>query len=189
MTEGVKIVVEPLSPETFAPFGEVVGPTAAQTVSLGPDVQLWRNAFGVDGGIELMFGRYLHKPMRFHQMERHLAVTQSFLPLDGCRSVMVVAPPSDDPDPGDAPSPGDVRAFHLDGSRGVMLWKGTWHALDRFPVSPPHADFAFLTGRDTQAELERQATDGTPPQLTHLVDFRKRMGVEFQVLDPRGLLG
>lgn len=189
MAEVVEIVVEPLSPETFAPFGEVVGPTTAETVSLGPDFQLWRNAFGVDGGIELMFGRYLHKPMRFHRMERHLAVTQSFLPLDGCRSVMVVAPPSDGPDSGDAPSPGGVRAFHLDGSRGVMLWRGTWHALDRFPVSPPHADFAFLTGRDTQAELERQATDGTPPQLTHLVDFRKRMGVEFQVLDPRGLLG
>jgi ureidoglycolate lyase len=189
MTEVVEIVVEPLSPETFAPFGEVVGPTAAETVSLGPDFQLWRNAFGVDGEIELMFGRYLHKPMRFHQMERHLSVTQSFLPLDGCRSVMVVAPPSDGSDPSDAPDPGGVRAFHLDGSCGVMLWKGTWHALDRFPVSRPHADFAFLTGRDTQAELERQATDGTPPQLTHLVDFRERMGVEFRVFDPRGLLG
>ena len=66
---------------------------------------------------------------------------------------------------------------------------GTGDAVDRVPVSQPMADFAVRTGRDTQAELERQATDGTPPQLTHLVDFRKRMGVEFQVLDPRGLLG
>ncbi len=68
MAEIIKIVVEPLSPETFAPFGEVVGPRAADAFSMGPDTQLWRNAFSVDGGIELMFGRYLHKPMRFHKM-------------------------------------------------------------------------------------------------------------------------
>ncbi|MCZ6636829.1 MAG: ureidoglycolate lyase [Alphaproteobacteria bacterium] len=188
MARIVKVTVEPLTPETFAPFGEVVGPTAAETVSLGAYFQLWRNAFDVEGGIELMFGRYLYRPMRFYKMERHLAVTQSFLPLDGGRSVMVVAAPTERTDPEALPQPEAVHAFHLDGSRGVMLWKGTWHALDRFPVSPPHADFAFLTGQDTQRELEQQALEGTPPTLTQLVDFDARMGVAFEIIDPQSHL-
>ena len=145
MTGVVEVEVEPLRPGDFAPFGEIVGPSAAETVSMGSDVQLWRTSFGVEGNIELMFGRYRHKPMRFHKMERHLTVTQSFLPLGGGQSVMVVAPPTDEEDREAMPEPGDVRAFHLDGTRGVMLRKGTWHARDRFPVVPPHADSAFLT--------------------------------------------
>ena len=188
MTSIVEVSLEPLSPTAFAPFGEVVGPSTAKTVSLGPDFQLWRTSFAVDGGIELMFSRYRHKPMRFHRMERHLNVTQSFLPLGGGQSVMVVAPPTDAQDPQAVPTPEDVRAFHQDGTRGVMLWKGTWHALDRFPVFPPYADFALITGLDTQRELEKQALDGTPPALTQVVDFRERRGLTFEVVDPRSLV-
>ncbi len=188
MTRVVEVEVEPLRPEDFAPFGEIVGPSAAETMSLGSDVQLWRTSFGVEGDIELMFGRYRHKPMRFHKMERHLAVTQSFLPLGGGQSVMVVAPPTDEEDREAMPEPGDVRAFHLDGTRGVMLRKGTWHALDRFPVFPPHADFAFITGLETQRELEKQALDRAPPTLTQVVDFNERLGLTFEVIDPRGLV-
>ncbi len=188
MTTVVEINVEPLSPAAFAPFGEVVGPSATEAVFLGPDFQLWRTSFGVEGDIELMFARYHHKPMRFHRMERHLQVTQSFLPLGGGRSVMVVAAPTGAKDPENVPRPEDVHAFHLDGTQGVLLWKGTWHALDRFPVSPPHTDFALITGLDTQRELEKQALDGTPPRLTQVDDFLARRGLIFEVVDPHGLV-
>ena len=183
-----EIGVERLSPDAFAPFGEVVGPSATETVSLGPDFHLWRTSFRVEGDIELMFARYRHKPMRFHRMERHLAVTQSFLPLGGGRSVMVVAAPTGAKSPENVPRPEDVRAFHLDGTQGILLWSGTWHALDRFPVSPPHTDFALITGLDTQRELERQALDGTLPRLTEVVDFRAHRGLVFEVVDPHGLV-
>ena len=185
----VQVAVEPLSAEAFAPFGQVVGPSAAPATSLSPDFELWRTAFGVDGEMELLFSRYRHKPMRFCTMERHFNVTQTFLPLGPGASVMVVAAPTDAADPEAIPEPGAVHAFLLDNSLGVLLWKGTWHALDRFPAAPPHADFALLTGRDTQRELERKAVEGTPTSLTQVVDFQKRSSIEFQVTDPGNLLG
>ena len=185
----VQVAIEPLSPEAFAPFGEVVGPSAAPATSLNPDFQLWRTAFGVDGEMELLFSRYRHKPMRFHTMERHFNVTQAFLPLGPGASVMVVAAPTDAADPEALPEPDAVHAFLLDNSRGVLLWKGTWHALDRFPAAPPHADFALLTGRDTQRELERKAVEGTPTSLTQVVDFQKHASIDFEVADPGNLLG
>src|SRR5689334_16790406 len=72
------------------------------------------------------------EPIEWSQMERHLAVTQAFLPLGGVASIMVVAPPSDPADRKALPPPDSVRAFHMDGSRGVVLRRGTWHALRRF---------------------------------------------------------
>jgi hypothetical protein len=69
-----------------------------------------------------------------------------------------------------------------------MLWRGTWHALDRFPACPPHADFAFITGADTQRELERQLRDDTQPKLTQVIDTRVCLHAAFRVVDPLGLV-
>jgi hypothetical protein len=43
------------------------------------------------------------------------------------------------------PPPGSVRAFHMDGTVGVVLRRGTWHALRRFPVGAPLIDIVLLT--------------------------------------------
>ena len=68
--------------------------------------------------------------------------------------VMVVAPPDAFRDQG--PAPEAVRAFLVGGEQGILLWKDTWHAFNRFPAAPPGASFALLTGADTQAELEER---------------------------------
>jgi hypothetical protein len=57
-----------------------------------------------------------------------------------------------------------------------MLWRGTWHALTRFPATPGGAGFAFLTDANTQRELEQQRADGTPPKLTQEIDYRQLQG-------------
>ena len=81
-----------------------------------------------------------------------------------------------------------MRAFLVDGAQGILLWKGTWHAFNRFPAGPLGASFALLTGADTQAELERQMAGGERATLTHVVDCEERDGLSFRIVDPRGVL-
>ncbi len=89
-----------------------------------PHIASWRMGFAVDGDIELMFAHYVHRDIRWTLMERHFNVTQSFMALGGVSSVMVVADPTGDDATSPLPRPETVRAFHVDGSQGVMLWKG-----------------------------------------------------------------
>lgn len=77
----------------------------------------------------------------------------------------------------------------MDGTTGVMLRRGAWHALSRFPVGRPHADIVLLTGRETQVELEREAAGGPPPRLTHDADYARLLGVSFRITGADGPAG
>ncbi|MBI3458319.1 MAG: ureidoglycolate lyase [Candidatus Rokubacteria bacterium] len=183
-----EIPVEPLTETAFAPFGRIIGPSRTPPIFQTEGLASWRVDFEVIGPVEVMFARYRHQPMVFALMERHFNVTQSFIPLGHAPTVMVVAPPTDPRDWSAIPRPEAVRAFFLDGACGVMLWKGTWHALNRFPVRPAGADFALLTGAETQRELEAQSATGGQTALTQTVDYRKPFGTSFKVVDPSRLL-
>lgn len=188
MPKIVDIELEVPTAEAFQPFGQLISAQPGPPAFTGAHIESWRLDFAADGGVELMFARYAHQPLRFHLMERHFAVTQSFVALGGEASVMAVATPTDLADRAAVPRPESVRAFYVDGSAGVMLWRGTWHTLTRFPVSATGAAFALITGAATQRELERQTRDGTPPKLTQVVDFDNELGIGFQVVDARGLI-
>jgi ureidoglycolate lyase len=178
----VDVRIEPLTAEGFRPFGAVVGAQGAPALSYDA-MQTWKAPFEVDGAMEMTICRYLRQPIAWSRMERHLGVTQAFLPLAGVESVMVVAPATGTERRDALPPPEAVRAFRMDGQAGVVLWRGVWHALRRFPVDAPHIDIVLLTGRDTQAELERQAAGGPSPALTHEADYLAAMNVSFRIAE------
>ena len=186
-TKTIEIRLEALNEAAFHPYGEIVGEGAAPPVFEGIKLKSWRLDYGVDGATELMFARYGFQAWQFTRLERHFNVTQCFLPLGGRASIMVVAAPTERHDPTAIPEPETVRAFYLVGERGILLWRGTWHALDRFAVRPPHVDFALITGRETQAELERQSAGGAAPELTQAVDYLALRDTAFTVIDADGL--
>jgi ureidoglycolate hydrolase len=177
MSEVIEIRVEPLSPEAFAPFGQLICARSDEPpVFEAPQhLRSWRQEFEVEGPTELMYIHYLHRPIQFSTLERHFQVTQTFVALGGAASVMVVAPPSGRDS---VPEPGELRTFFVPGTVGLMLWRGTWHALTRFPATPGGAGFAFLTDANTQRELEKQRADGTPPKLTQALLVRSRCDFE-----------
>ena len=186
MAEVVEIRLERLSAEAFAPFGQLICAREDEApIFEAPHLRSWRQDFENLGPTELMYIHYRHQPLEFSTFERHFQVSQTFVALGGAPSVMVVAAPSARES---VPEPGELRAFYVPGTVGIMLWRGTWHALTRFPATPGGAGFAFLTDAHTQRELERQRADGTPPQLTQEIDYRERAGVSFKVVDPEGLL-
>ena len=189
MAKLVEVSVEPISAVAFAPFGQLIAEQdTTPPVFHGDGLRAWQLDCDIAGTTELMFVRYDYKPMVFSKIERHFNVTQCFIPLDGAAMVMVVAPPTDPSDRSALPPPASLRAFLVGGDTGILLWKGVWHALNRFPIKPPAASFALITAMETQRELERQLAQGSEPELTQAVDYTERFGVSFKIADPRRLL-
>jgi ureidoglycolate hydrolase len=185
----IRIRIEKLSPQSFAPFGMVLGEPPHTPDFAGNRSHSWLTPFAAEGVTQLMYTRFYHQPMRFSVLERHFNVTQGFVPLNGTPFVMVVAPPS--PDTGDEaiPAPEALHAFYIDGTAGVLMHKGTWHTLDRYPVQPPHLDCVSLTARSTQLELMQEKADGTPPRLTEVVDYATHCGTVFEAVGAEAFAG
>ena len=67
---------------------------------------------------------------------------------------MAVAAPTAD-DPAAIPAPEEVRGFLIDGSAGYVLKRGTWHSLDRYPLSRESSQIVIITGQSTQDETRK----------------------------------
>ena len=184
----IELTVEPLTDEAFAPFGEIIAKKNVPPVFTGTHLESWSFKFSIEKTVELMINRFHYHDIEFSMLERHFFVTQTFLPLNGMPMVMVVAPPSDTADPSAIPRPEDLRAFYGDGKTGIMLWRGTWHALHRFPIRPPYIDIGLITEAETQHELEDELNRGAAPKRTQAIDLEKHFDVRFRVADPLGLM-
>lgn len=183
----VEVPIERLTPESFAPFGQIIGALPGHPAWERPRLTSWRMDFACDGPPDLKLIRYAYQPMKFTRLERHLNHTETRVPLMGGRFVMVVAPGSDRFEKIAIPDPSEVQAFLIDGTAGIMFWKGTWHSLDTYPAEPPHVDVAFISEKGTQAEIEVVGADPESARLTQVIDFAKN-DIAFTVVDRHGLL-
>ena len=171
-----KVKIENLTENSFQPYGYPIDSGNRSPDFKGIKAELWRTPFEIEGTTELGFIRYGFQQLRFTKLERHFNVTQSFIPLGNKPSLMVVAPAKEPIDRNIIPKPEEVRAFLIDGSAGITLKKATWHALDRFPLYPPHVDFVLITSKETTDELQRKEN-----KLTQTVDYEERYGVSFEL--------
>lgn len=121
--------LQPLTPEAFAPFGVVKEPPApgqrdAMEAGLGVN--------RTDTTVRLAFNHPSpHRlPLLATKMERHPWSSQTFIPLDVSRWVIMVAP-----DKHGAPDPAGLIAFLATGDQAVNYHIDTWHhplcVLDR----------------------------------------------------------
>jgi ureidoglycolate lyase len=126
------LTVEPLTRESFAPFGEVIAADAARTTyAINAGTSQRFHALGhvdSDGGatvLSIFRAQPRALPFEVRMLERHPRGSQAFVPLSGAPYLVVVAT-----DPARPP-----RAFLARGDQGVNLRKGTWHhpllALER----------------------------------------------------------
>lgn len=187
MSQLMEVPVERLTPGSFAAFGEVIDELPDSARAEGGFKAARRVGFSIEGEVDLRVIRYEFKSMEFHLMERHLHVTETRVPLTPEPVVLVVAQSTSPGDRAALPNLESFRAFLLNGRQGVLLGTGAWHALDCFPVRSRHADFAFLSERETEKEL-RATRDLTECRRTLVVDLQKELDVRFAVVDPSGLL-
>lgn len=127
------LLLRPLTPEAFAPFGQVVA------IDGQPDTLPWRainggNARRYDlladlqltagGGVPMLAlfrAQARPFPLPVTELERHALGSQTFIPLGTQRFVVVVARARA------APQAKEVQAFITNGRQGVTLAPGTWH--------------------------------------------------------------
>lgn len=128
----MRLIAEPLTAEAFAPFGQVLEAPAS------PGRAHFDRALGnrhpaASPSLSIVLREPLAAlPLRSAVMERHPYSSQSFLPLDAARWLVVAAPRS----PGDGgPDMARARAFLARGDQGVTYGVAVWHhpltVLDR----------------------------------------------------------
>ena len=123
------LVLEPLTAEAFAPFGEVIqrqGVTP-ELINYG-QTQKFANLARIDTGdgggkttVHLYRSQAVTLPFLIERMERHPLGSQAFMPLHQQPFPVIVAPPGDDPEIQ------AIRGFISNGEQGINLHKGVWH--------------------------------------------------------------
>lgn len=149
----MKLSIEPLTAEAFAPYGSVIRAPAEIGRTRFHDT-LANTREGARPTISASRAMPKSLPLESCVMERHRFSSQTFLPLDVARYLVIVAP--DGPD--GMPDAAQARGFVVDGNTGITYGAGTWHhamiVLDRAGC------FAVLMWRDgTPEDMETVSLD------------------------------
>ncbi len=120
---------QPLTRETFKPFGEVIQKDGAANYAINRgatrrfhdlcDVRV-KNRGRVLVSLFEAFETVL-LPYRVPLLECHPLGSPAFIPCDNAKFLIAVAPPAD------APSLAEAQAFLTDGRQGVNYAPGVWH--------------------------------------------------------------
>ena len=113
----VRLKVQPMTRESFAPYGVLIDSRGSVDIDLGEGVPSLTGATSE------------WQPFKFDFMARHLRTMQVFSPLASSQAVIAVAPPSG----GAAPDVERIVAFFVDGKLPYAYHRGTWHTPP-FPV-------------------------------------------------------
>jgi ureidoglycolate lyase len=127
----MEVVPQPLTQDAFAPFGDVID------VPDQPGRTYYEQALGnlrpeARPSLSLSLkGETRDRPLRAEMMERHEFSSQTFVPIDVARWLIVVAPHAR----AGGPDLAAVKAFIATGRQGVTYKPNTWHhgltVLDR----------------------------------------------------------
>ena len=143
----MEILPEPLSMTAFAPFGVVMDtPRAFERVYF--DAALDNNRADAQPSLSLWRLKPLGaKILDVKVLERHEFSSQTFLPLEVQRYLIIVAPPGNEPDQS------RLRAFVARGDQGITYGAGVWH--HGMTVLDGPAAFAVFMWRDGSAGDEQ----------------------------------
>jgi ureidoglycolate hydrolase len=132
----LELEVSSINYENFQPYGTLI--TAAED----------GKPFGADEAqLDLSQGQprfYImqlpNRGLSFHQITRHLRVTQCLAAVDQDPWLLAVAPPAALDNPEAVPTLESIRAFQIPGDQAIQLHRGTWHAGPYF-TAPTMAFF------------------------------------------------
>lgn len=127
----MELIPQPLTKEAFAPFGDVIDvPDTAGRTYYEDALGNLRPAAHASLSVSLK-AETPDRPLRSDYLERHEYSSQTFMPLDVSRYLIVVAPHA----AAGGPDFAGVRAFIATGKQGVTYRANTWHhgltVLDR----------------------------------------------------------
>ena len=130
--EVVKVTVQALTPEAFAPFGDVI----KNFEEAEPEI--------VKGAFRKKEIPITDDTVQQAHFAYHTDAGQSFYPSRQNRAIFMVGPIAE------TLPPDDVRAFYSDGSLGIVVKIGVWHTI---PISL-EGDEIFLSARGDSDYVE-----------------------------------
>ncbi len=149
-----EIAAAPLTPEAFAPFGDVLDTSRGADFLINDGLcarhhDRARLDFGPPEtgrpGLSLFDAEPRALPYRFDLVERHPLGSQAFVPMSRCSFLVLVAPDENG-------LPGRPRAFRSAPGQAVNLCRGTWHGV-LTPLEAPGL-FAVLDRVGAERNLE-----------------------------------
>jgi ureidoglycolate lyase len=127
----MQITPQPLTKEAFAPFGDVIDMPAEAGRFYHDDALGDRRPAASPSLSIALKAPTEDRPLGSQEMERHEFSSQTFIPIDVGRWLIVVAPHAAQ----GGPDMENARAFVADGIKGVTYRANTWHhgltTLDR----------------------------------------------------------
>ena len=129
----MRIRVEALREEAFAQYGRILGEPSSEEPNIRDGVSdVWLGLSDLMGigsvpGRQITYLRIHTRPEVYDKIEKHETSAEAFIPLEGRSVLLLVAAEAVD-DEG-VPDMSRARAFLMDGSTGVLLRRGTWHAV------------------------------------------------------------
>jgi ureidoglycolate lyase len=149
-----------LTRENFEPFGTIIElPSTKPTIS-NNSLDYWGALTELDmEKPQVSFLVVKKRDFSIDKMERHVKLTEALIPLEGT-SVFPLASPKNVEDPKAKVPLDELAAFLLDGSKGIVMKKGTWHWAP-FPITEK-ATFAVMLGINTVKE-DLDMRDVKPP--------------------------
>ena len=159
------LTIEPLTVETFAPFGDVIEASdrARHFAINNGSTERYHDLARIDvasgGGhaiLSIFRARPRHLPMQLLLLERHPLGSQAFMPLSPLPYLVVVAEAATVPDLA------RLRCFRAAPGQGVNYARGTWH----HPLLALQTESDFLVvdrgGADTDANCDEYPLDDAP---------------------------
>lgn len=133
------IVAHPITEDAFAPFGQLVRRPKQPGGSSDLVDELSNLRSHARPKLSVVAVAAIDMPLIATEMERHIHSSQAFIPVDGDRYLIIVAPHAET----GRPDASAIRAFIVPGDTGINYKADTWHhpirALGR------EASFAVLT--------------------------------------------
>jgi ureidoglycolate hydrolase len=151
----MKVKVQMLDSNSFAPYGDVIGPQSGKPAISEPVIEFWPGISDIELTSNIAQLHWLEirpRPFTSQSLERHIQTSEGLFPMTG-QSIVVFAL-SEDMD--DVSSPVDystIKAFILDGTRAINLKKSVWHDLPFLLTEK--AEFVVLFEKEThEKDLE-----------------------------------
>jgi ureidoglycolate lyase len=135
----MRLRIEPIVSEAFAPFGQILAPRSVNEGRQDLIQELQNGRVAARPRLSLLTLQATALPLTVIEMERHVHSSQAFIPLDCASYLVLVAPQRAD----ELPDTSQIRAFRVPGDTGINYKADTWH----YPLSPLEriARFATLT--------------------------------------------
>lgn len=126
------IVIQPLTQDSFAAFGEVIEKSGKDFIPINQGLTERYHALSlaqisgdhVAVGMSIFHNLFATQiPFQIEMLERHPYGSQSFIPLQQQKFIIVVALPFDQ----DRPDEQRIYAFMSNGQQGITYHQGIWH--------------------------------------------------------------